>query len=168
MMMLLLTRRMVAIAAACVRVMMMGSPAAAGRCICVREAAGVVIIVRIRRRRGRSGGVSGQRTRRGHRGRRGGEGGHLSTGCSGLADSGAEARRARSGSCYLLCQAERGPLMEQSENPRDTFLRNPEKRSPKFSSFRADRILPILRAACCNVCLDCLLDGRDGRYLSLV
>lgn len=105
----MMTRRMMIAIAARVGVVMMGS--AAGRCICVREAApagAAVVIVRIRR--GRSGAVSGQRTRRCHRSRRGGEGGHLSlirtigmAGCK-RAKQGPGARRVRV-ICYAKSKA---------------------------------------------------------------
>lgn len=121
----MMTRRMMIAIAARVRVVMMGS--AAGRCICVREAApagAAVVIVRIRR--GRSGAVSGQRTRRCHRSRRGGEGGHLSlirtigmAGCK-RAKQGPGARRVRV-ICYAKSKASQ-LLMEQASRESERYF----------------------------------------------
>lgn len=124
-MMILLTRRMTTAIAARVRVVMMGSTySTAGRCICVREAAPAVVIVRIRR--GRSGAVSGQRTRRCHRSRRGGQGGHLSMiyGLYWDGRSGGGQGTFRQVRVYLLCQKQsrrQSQLMEQ-RNPRERYF----------------------------------------------
>ena len=123
-MMIMMTRRVIIVAtAARVRVVMMGSTSTAGRCICVREAAGAAIVI-VRIRRGRSGAVSGQRTRRCHRSRRGGEGGHLSMKWTALRWP--VGRRARDLSRFVLFVMPKQSRRQRAradggENPRDTF-----------------------------------------------
>jgi hypothetical protein len=167
-----LTRRRVVTAVRIIMmVMRMSGPA--GRCICVRQAAMVVVIVRIRRRRGRRSGAVGQRPRRGHRGRRGGgrrgEGSHRRA-----AGDGPSSLDIRSWSeerlrwLFVIMPTRKGQRIQE------ILFGNPEnvpKTPPNSRRWGRDAIVSTrLRSRSGRGFLysssNSLLDGEEGRYLA--